>query len=64
MTVGVLGTTEYGTFDPVDRVLAARERAVARGLGHSVHVDAAWGSLFWPPCSAMRTAACAVARRR
>ena len=43
MTVGVLGTTEYGTFDPVDRMLAARERAVARGLGHSVHVDAAWG---------------------
>ncbi|MGB0134757.1 MAG: pyridoxal-dependent decarboxylase, partial [Dokdonella sp.] len=37
------GTTEYGTFDPVDRILAARERAAAGGLGHSVHVDAAWG---------------------
>ncbi len=43
MSVAVLGTTEYGTFDPVDRMLAARERAATRGLGHSVHVDAAWG---------------------
>jgi glutamate/tyrosine decarboxylase-like PLP-dependent enzyme len=43
MTVAVLGTTEYGTIDPVDAVVAARERALARGLGFSVHVDAAWG---------------------
>ena len=43
MSVAVLGTTEYGTFDPVDRIVAARERAAALGLGHSVHVDAAWG---------------------
>jgi glutamate/tyrosine decarboxylase-like PLP-dependent enzyme len=43
MSVAVLGTTEYGTFDPVDRMVAARERAAARGLGHGVHVDAAWG---------------------
>ena len=43
MSVAVLGTTEYGTFDPVDRMLAARERAADRGLGHSLHVDAAWG---------------------
>ncbi|HET9033378.1 MAG TPA: pyridoxal-dependent decarboxylase, partial [Dokdonella sp.] len=43
MSVAVLGTTEYGTFDPVDRMLAARERAATAGLGHSVHVDAAWG---------------------
>src|SRR5690606_39751135 len=28
---------------PVDRRLEARERATAAGLGHSVHVDAAWG---------------------
>ncbi|MEO7934754.1 MAG: pyridoxal-dependent decarboxylase [Dokdonella sp.] len=43
MSVAVLGTTEYGTFDPVDRMLQARDRASARGLGHSLHVDAAWG---------------------
>jgi glutamate/tyrosine decarboxylase-like PLP-dependent enzyme len=43
MVVAVLGTTEYGTVDPVDAVVAARERALARGLGFSVHVDGAWG---------------------
>ncbi len=43
MSVAVLGTTEYGTIDPVDRMLAIRERSSEEGLGHSVHVDAAWG---------------------
>ncbi|WP_245156333.1 pyridoxal phosphate-dependent decarboxylase family protein [Agrilutibacter solisilvae] len=43
MAVAVLGTTEYGTIDPVDRVVAARDAAQARGLGFSVHVDGAWG---------------------
>ncbi len=43
MAVAVLGGTEYGTIDPVDRVLAARERSRASGLDFSVHVDAAWG---------------------
>jgi len=43
MCVAVLGSTEYGTIDPVDGVLAARERSRARGLDFSVHVDAAWG---------------------
>ena len=43
MVVAVLGTTEYGTIDPVDRVVAAREAMRTRGLGFSVHVDAAWG---------------------
>lgn len=43
MAVAVLGTTEYGTVDPIDAVVAARERYAARGLGFAVHVDAAWG---------------------
>lgn len=43
MTVAVLGTTEYGSIDPVDKVLAARERFAAEGLGFWVHADAAWG---------------------
>jgi glutamate/tyrosine decarboxylase-like PLP-dependent enzyme len=43
MVVGVLGTTEYGTVDPIDRILAARASVQPRGLGFSVHVDAAWG---------------------
>lgn len=43
MTVPVLGSTEFGTVDPVDGVVAARDRFAARGLGFAVHVDAAWG---------------------
>lgn len=43
MAVAVMGTTEYGTVDPIDSAIAARERFAARGLGFAVHVDAAWG---------------------
>lgn len=43
LAVAVLGSTEYGTIDPVDRVIAARDHAAAQGLGFSVHVDGAWG---------------------
>lgn len=43
MAVAVLGSTEYGTIDPIDAVLTARERARQQGLDFSVHVDAAWG---------------------
>jgi glutamate/tyrosine decarboxylase-like PLP-dependent enzyme len=43
MTVAVLGTTEFGTIDPVDAVVAARERHGADGFGFWVHADAAWG---------------------
>lgn len=41
--VGVLGTTEYGTVDPIDRLVDARDRFGERGLGFGLHVDAAWG---------------------
>jgi glutamate/tyrosine decarboxylase-like PLP-dependent enzyme len=41
--VGVLGTTEFGTVDPIHRILAARRAWQARGLSFGVHVDAAWG---------------------
>ncbi len=58
MTVAVLGTTEYGTIDPVDAVVAARDAAGLRGLGFSVHVDAAWGgylsTLFRNPDGSLR----------
>lgn len=43
MAVAVLGSTEYGTIDPVDGVLAARARSRVQGLDFAVHVDAAWG---------------------
>ncbi len=41
--MAVLGSTEYGTIDPIDAVVATRNAAAARGFGFSVHVDAAWG---------------------
>jgi glutamate/tyrosine decarboxylase-like PLP-dependent enzyme len=43
LAVAVLGSTEYGTIDPVDQVLAARDASAEAGLGFGVHVDAAWG---------------------
>jgi glutamate/tyrosine decarboxylase-like PLP-dependent enzyme len=41
--VGVLGTTEFGTIDPVQELVALRERFAARGLAFGLHIDAAWG---------------------
>ncbi len=43
MTVGILGSTEFGTIDPLHEVLRERDWAAKQGLGFSVHVDAAWG---------------------
>ena len=43
MAVGVLGSTEFGTIDPIDGLAGVRERMQARGLGLSLHLDAAWG---------------------
>ncbi|MEO8987631.1 MAG: pyridoxal-dependent decarboxylase, partial [Rhodanobacter sp.] len=43
MCVAVLGSTEYGTIDPIDEVLAVRQESRQRGLEFAVHVDAAWG---------------------
>lgn len=58
VVVPVLGSTEFGTVDPVDAVVAARERWATRGLGFAVHVDAAWGdylaSLFRTPEGGLR----------
>lgn len=56
--VGVLGTTEFGTMDPVDAIVDIRDRWAERGLGFAVHVDAAWGgyltSLFRQPDGSLR----------
>ncbi|HET7561049.1 MAG TPA: pyridoxal-dependent decarboxylase [Rhodanobacteraceae bacterium] len=43
MCVAVLGSTEYGTIDPLDAIIAARKHAQQQGLSFAVHVDAAWG---------------------
>lgn len=57
--VGVFGTTEYGTVDPIDALVAARDALQPRGLGFSVHVDAAWGgylaTLFREPDGSLRS---------
>jgi glutamate/tyrosine decarboxylase-like PLP-dependent enzyme len=58
MSVAVLGSTEFGTIDPVHEVVACRDRATEAGLGFSVHVDAAWGgylaTLFRTPDGGLR----------
>jgi glutamate/tyrosine decarboxylase-like PLP-dependent enzyme len=41
--VGVLGTTEFGTIDPVHELVALRDLCALRGQAFAVHVDAAWG---------------------
>ena len=59
MAVGVLGSTEFGTIDPIDRLVDVRARMHARGLGLSLHLDAAWGgylaALFRKPDGDLRT---------
>ncbi|MCU7376013.1 pyridoxal-dependent decarboxylase [Paucibacter sp. O1-1] len=58
LTVAVLGTTEFGTIDPVHRILACRDQHAATGFGAGVHVDAAWGgylaTLFRTPEGTLR----------
>jgi glutamate/tyrosine decarboxylase-like PLP-dependent enzyme len=41
--IGVLGTTEFGTLDPIDALVDERDRRGDGRLGFGVHVDAAWG---------------------
>ena len=41
--VGVLGTTEFGTIDPVHLLVALRDACAPRGQAFAVHIDAAWG---------------------
>lgn len=41
--IGVLGTTEFGTVDPLGDLLDTRDAFRASGLEAAVHIDAAWG---------------------
>ena len=56
--IGVLGTTEFGTVDPIHEIIAARRRWNERGADFFVHVDAAWGgylaSVFRDPDGRVR----------
>lgn len=51
--VGVLGTTEFGTIDPIHQMVDERDKRLEKGQYLPVHVDAAWGgylaSLFREP---------------
>lgn len=59
--VGVLGTTEFGTIDPIDALVSARDTHQQRGFGFGVHIDAAWGgylaSVFRETTGALRSLA-------
>lgn len=59
MVVAVLGSTEYGSIDPVEAICDARDRSTRAGLGFGVHVDAAWGgylaSVFRHESGALRS---------
>ena len=56
---GMLGTTEFGTVDPIQRIVQSRERWRERGVDFGIHVDAAWGgylsSVFRRPDGQMHT---------
>lgn len=51
--VGVLGTTEFGTIDPIDEIVRLQKDLSDKGLNFYIHIDAAWGgyltSLFRKP---------------
>ncbi len=51
--IGVLGTTEFGTIDPIDKIVALQNELSDKGLNFYIHIDAAWGgyltSLFRKP---------------
>ena len=41
--VAIMGTTEFGTIDPIHEVIALRDKYRQQGLDFYIHVDAAWG---------------------
>jgi glutamate/tyrosine decarboxylase-like PLP-dependent enzyme len=57
--VGMLGTTEFGTVDPIHRIVQARSDFRKRGLDFGIHVDGAWGgylaSVFRRPDGSLHT---------
>ncbi len=45
-TVLVVGSTEFGSVDPVGEVVAVRDEMATRGIYTPIHVDAAFGGYF------------------
>ncbi|KAF9636665.1 pyridoxal-dependent decarboxylase domain protein [Lasiodiplodia theobromae] len=44
--VAVIGSTEEGAVDPLQKILELRQKFQAKGLSFLVHADAAWGGYF------------------
>ncbi|KAJ7622127.1 PLP-dependent transferase, partial [Roridomyces roridus] len=44
--VAVIGSTEEGSVDPLQDIIALRDEFALRGLSFIVHADAAWGGYF------------------
>lgn len=59
MAVGVFGSTEFGTIDPIDELADLRDRMRSEGLDFALHIDAAWGgyltTLFRTPGGELRS---------
>jgi tyrosine decarboxylase len=45
-TVAVVGSTEFGSIDPVDAMVSVRDEMLSRGIYTPIHVDAAYGGYF------------------
>ncbi|KAH9884501.1 PLP-dependent transferase [Cubamyces lactineus] len=44
--VAIIGSTEEGSVDPLDKILALKPKFAKQGLSFLVHADAAWGGYY------------------
>ncbi|KAJ8092538.1 hypothetical protein PM082_023791 [Marasmius tenuissimus] len=44
--IAIMGTTEHGSVDPLDKILELRDEMQRNGMSFMVHADAAWGGYF------------------
>lgn len=44
--VGIIGSTEEGAVDRLEKIVEIRERMQKKGLSFLIHADAAWGGYF------------------
>ncbi|CAG8526164.1 5966_t:CDS:2, partial [Racocetra persica] len=44
--VAIIGSTEHGAVDPLDKVVKLRKKYEEKGLTFVIHADAAWGGYF------------------
>ncbi|KAF8813146.1 PLP-dependent transferase [Phlegmacium glaucopus] len=50
--VAIIGSTEQGACDPLDKIVELRDEFRTKGLSFVLHADAAWGAYF---CSTLRS---------